>query len=237
MAHGADDGPGAAGNARGRLAGVRSAIEERLAADGNALVSIGDGNGAVVVRLAPGAAPLAAELKREFGDGVAVTVGFKPFPPGGARIAPFSLDSAEAGELAFALRLTCEMPDTAMPAGDSATGRLSVLNRGSATAEFSAAASAGWLCVPGTLTVVGGYSGAIAAGMRAIRLDAGASTALDFIVGTASCEPDDRYVVDAGTYEVVVPLSVWAAGGTRDPVRLLVRDCVVEVTRGDPAAS
>jgi hypothetical protein len=108
-----------------------------------------------------------------------------------------------------------------------------IVNRGSVKAEFSAATSVGWLCVPGTLDVVGGYSGAIAAGMRAIGLDAGGSTSLNFIVGTASCEPNDRYVVNAGTYEVVVPLSVWDAGNTRNPIRLLVRDCFITVTDGE----
>jgi hypothetical protein len=108
-----------------------------------------------------------------------------------------------------------------------------IVNRGSVKAEFSAATSVGWLCVPGTLDVVGGYSGAIAAGMRAIGLDAGGSTSLNFIVGTASCEPNDRYVVNASTYEVVVPLSVWDAGNTRNPIRLLVRDCFITVTDGE----
>jgi hypothetical protein len=107
------------------------------------------------------------------------------------------------------------------------------MNRGSVTVEFSAAASVGWLCVPGTLDVVGGYSGAIAAGVRAIELNAGGITSLNLIVGTASCEVNDRYVVEAGTYEVVVPLSVWDAGSTRDPIRLLVRDCFLTVTDGE----
>jgi hypothetical protein len=71
--------------------------------------------------------------------------------------------------------------------------------------------------------------------MRAIELDAGGSTSLNFIVGTASYEPNDRYVVNAGTYEVVVPLAVREAENMRNPIRLLVRDCFITVTDGESA--
>lgn len=131
------EGPGVSGNARRHLADVRSAIEERLASDRNsALVSIGDGSGVVVVRLNPSAGPLAVELKREFGDTVSITVGFKPFPFGDAHLAPMSLEASEAGELRFALRVTCEIANTGIRSGDSTGGRLLIVNRGSVKAEF-----------------------------------------------------------------------------------------------------
>lgn len=224
--------PGVSENARRHLADVRSAIETRLAPhEGkSALSSIGDGGGVVVVRLTPSAAPIAGELKREFGDTVSITVGFKPFPLGDVHLAPLSLESSEGGQPKLALSATCEITNTRIRPGDSTTGQLLILNRGSVKAEFSAAASIGWLCAPGTLDVVGGYSGAIAAVERAVALDAGSITSLNFIVGTASCEVNNRYVVNAGIYEVVVPLSVWDAGSTGNPIRLLVRDCFVTVT-------
>jgi hypothetical protein len=228
--------PGVSENPRRHLAEVRSAIEARLAPQGktSVLASIGDGGEVVVVRLNPSAASIAGELKREFGDSVSITVGFKPFPFGDAHLAPLSLEPSEAGKPGLPLRITCEITDTRIRPGDSTTGRLLILNRGSARVEFFAAASVGWLCVPGTLDVVGGYSGAMAAVERAIELDASGITSLNFIVGTASCEVNDRYVVKAGTYEVVVPLSVWDAGSTRNPIRLLVRDCFVTVTDVEP---
>jgi hypothetical protein len=223
--------PGVSGHARKHPADVRAAIEARLTSQRkNPLASIGDGDGVVVVRLNPDAAPIAEELKREFGDTVSITVGFKPFPLGDAHPAPLPLEPSEAGERQLGLRVTCELADTRIPRGASVTGQLVILNCGSVTARFSASASAGWLCVPGTLDVVGGYSGAIAAGARVIELAVGGSTSLNFIVGTASCAADDQYVVGPGIYEVVVPLSVRDAGGERDPVRLLVRDCFVTVT-------
>lgn len=228
MSYGQD--PGVSGDPGGHLADVRSAIEARLTSQGkSALASIGDGDGVVVVRLTPNAAPIAEELKREFGDRVSITVGFKPFPLGDTHPAPLSLEPSEAGEGQLGLRVTCELTNTRIPRGDSITGQLVILNCGSAKAEFSAAASVGCLCMPGTLDVVGGYSGAIAGVERAIELAAGGVTSLNFIVGTASCEANDQYVVGPGTYEVVVPLSMENAGSGRDPVRLLVRDCFVTV--------
>ena len=223
--------PGVSGHARKHLADVRSAIEARLTSQRkNPLASIGDGDGVVVVRLTPDATSIAEKLKREFGDTVSITVGFKPFPLGDAHPAQLSLEPSEAGERQLGLRVTCELTNTRIPRGDSITGQLVILNCGSAKAEFSAAASVGCLCVPGTLDVVGGYSGAIAGVERVIELAVGSTTSLNFIVGTASCEANDQYVVGPGTYEVVVPLSVGNAGSGRNPVRLLVRDCFVTVT-------
>lgn len=223
--------PGVSGNPWRHLADVRSAIEARLTSRGkNVLASIGDGDGVVVVRLTPDATQIAEELKREFGDTVSITVGFKPFPLGDAYPAPLSLEPSEAEERRLGLRVSCEISNTQIPRGDFVTGQLVILNCGSAKAEFSAAASVGCLCVPGTLDVVGGYSGAIAAGERVIELAADSTTSLNFIVGTASCEANDQYVVGPGTYEVVVPLSVRDTGSGRDPIHLLVRDCFVTVT-------
>jgi hypothetical protein len=227
--------PGASGRDRRHVADVRSTIEAQLASQRkSALASIGDGDGVVVVRLNPDAAPVAEELKREFGDTVSITVGFKPFPLGDAHPAPLPLEPSEAGEWQLGLRVTCELADARIPRGGSVTGKLVILNCGSATARFSAAASVGCLCVPGTLDVVGGYSGAIAGVERVIELAAGGVTSLNFIVGTASCEANDQYAVGSGTYQVVVPLSVGDADSWRDPVHLLARGCFVTVTDIEP---
>jgi hypothetical protein len=222
--------PGVSRRARRHLAHVRSAIEGRLASHGERpLSSIGDGDRCVVVRLTPNAAPIAEELERKFGNVVSITVGFKPFPPSGVNFRPVLLESSGTAGWWSAMRVTCECDNALIPRGDSTTGQLVILNRGNAEVKFLAAVSVGWLCVPGTLDVVGGYSGAIAAGARAVELDAGGITSFNFIVGTASCEANDRYVVESGSYDVVVPLSIWDAGA-RDPDRLLVRDCFVRVT-------
>jgi hypothetical protein len=227
--------PGDSGYACRNLADVRSAIEARFISQRkNPLASIGDGDGVVVIRLNPDAVPIAEELKREFGDMVSITVGFKPFPPADAHPAPLPLEPSEAGERQLGLHVTCELADTRIPRGGSVTGQLVMLNRGSATARFSVSASVGCLCVPGTLDVVGGYSGAIAGVERVIELEAGGVTSLNFIVGTASCEANDQYAVGSGTYEVVVPLSVGDAGNWRDPVHLLARGCFVTVTDIEP---
>jgi hypothetical protein len=227
--------PDASGLARRHLAAVRSAIEARLASHGKSpLLSIGDGDGTVVVRLTPDAAPAAEELKREFGDAVDITVGFKPFPYVHGRFARPSFDSEPAAVKWPALHITCEIPEARIPRGGSTIGQLSILNRGKTEEKFTAAANGGWLCAPGTSDIAGGYSGAIAAGARAIDLEVDGIALLDFIVGTASCESNDRYAVESGVYEVVVPLSIWVAGSNPDPVRLQVRGCLVTVINAEP---
>jgi hypothetical protein len=222
--------PAASEFARRQSASVRSAIEARLGSRAkNPLLSIGDGDGIVVVRLQPDAAPAAAELKREFGDAVDITVGFKPFPYIQSFFAPPPLDSTRAAGRWPALAVVCDITEARIPGGGSTTGRLAIHNRGKAREIFNAAASAGWLCAPGTSDIVGGYSGAMAAGARRIDLEVDGTAVLNFIVGTASCESNDRYVVESGTYEVVVPLSIWLAGGEPDSDLLHVRGCLVTV--------
>lgn len=222
--------PSVPGRARGHSALVRSAIQDRLTFhERNLLSSIGDGDECVVVRLAPNAALIAEELKREFGDEVSITVGFKPFPPGGVNFGPVLLEPSDQAGWWSSMRITCEIADSVVARGDSTTGQLVVLNHGGEMLRFLAGVSAGWLCVPGTLDVVGGYSGAISGGLRLIGLAPGETTSLSFIIGTASCQPDDEYVVESGAYDVAVPLSICEAGAP-DPDRLLIRGCSVTVT-------
>jgi hypothetical protein len=209
---------------------VRLAIEARLASSAESpLLSIGDGDHCVVVRLTPNAAPIAEELMREFGDSVSITVGFKPFPPGSVDLGYLPPETAGAATWRSAMRFTCEVADSLIPRGDSTRGRLTILNCGNAPVKFDAGVNVGLLCVPGTFDVVGGYSGAMSAGARVVELDTGGIASFNFIVGTASCEANNRYVVEPGGYDVLVPLSI-SDIGTRDPDRLLVQDSFVRVT-------
>jgi len=225
-------GPSVPRPARGHLAQVRSAIETQAASSAeNPLLSIGDGDHCVVVRLTPDSALVAEELVREFGDSVSITVGFKPFPSGSVDPGHLPPETAGAARWRSAMRFTCEVADPLIPSGDSTRGRLTILNCGDAPVEFDAGVNVGWLCVPGTLDVVGGYSGAMSPGGRVVKLDTGGVASFNFIVGTASCEADNRYVVEPGSYDVAVPLSI-SRRGSLDRDHLIIQGCSVRVTHG-----
>lgn len=211
---------------------IRSTIAARFADEqGNPLVSIGEGDKTITVRLKPGATSIAQALKREFGEDVEVVVGFKSFPSGQLRNQLSYHDALQTSGLPLTLVLTCELPKTHLIAGESVTGRVTVQNVGKSGIEFFGSVGMGWLCQPGTLVIAGGYSGAVAPTYQWIRLDNQDTHQWNFIVGTASCEPNDQYSVKAGPYEVVVPVLIELGenGSTRESVHLLARNCFVIV--------
>jgi hypothetical protein len=61
------------------------------------------------------------------------------------------------------------------------------------------------------------------------HISPGGSETLNFVVGTASCEPGAGYVVWPGRYEVIVPVDLVVEGG-RGAARILARDCFIEVS-------
>ena len=89
----------------------------------------------------------------------------------------------------------------------------------------------GWLCQPGTLVIAGGYSGAVTGINQRVRLEGQDTHEWNFIVGTASCEPNDQYSVKPGPYEVIVPVSLGLreSDSTQKSARLLARNCFVIV--------
>jgi hypothetical protein len=211
-----------------RLALIRASIAGRFAgAPGGPLERIGLARYAVVVSLKPNAVSIAEELNREFGSMVEITVGFKAFPEGTSRV-PVS-HALEARGSFPAIRATCEVDAARLRGGDAVTGKVIMQNIGYSDIEVSGSGSAGWMCRPGTLEVVGGYSGLIADAGRVFHISPGGSETLNFIVGTASCEPGAGYVVQPGRYEVVVPVDLVVEGG-QGAAPILARDCFVEVT-------
>lgn len=208
---------------------MQSELRARYAGrEDNPLRGIGGGrDGTTRVRLVPGAAAIAAELKAEYGERVSLVVGFKRFPPDGTHPPPHQLPE-ETGGQDTGLRVTCTVADARIAQGDSGRGDVEILNRGDARVDSGIEAPQGWLCVPGTRDVVGGFSGAIAGTGHRAKLDPGDSTTLKCLIGTASLEANDQYVVAPGTYELVVPVSMHSLRGREKRV-LLARDCFVEV--------
>lgn len=216
----------------GKLKLVRSAIAARLADEqDNPLLSIGEGDKTITVRLKPGATSIAQALKREFGEDVEVVVGFKSFPRGQLRNQLSYHEALQTNGLLLPLVLTCEIPKTHLIEGESVTGRVTIQNVGETGIEFFGSVGVGWLCQPGTLVIAGGYSGAVAQINQRVRLDSQDTHEWNFIVGTASCEPNDQFSVKPGPYEVIVPVSLELreSDSTQKSVHLLARNCFVIV--------
>lgn len=211
---------------------IRSTIAARFADQpDNPLVSIGEGYKTITVHLKPGATSIAQELKREFGEDVEVVVGFKSFPSGQLRNQLPYQDALQTNGLTLPLVLTCEIPKTHLIEGESVTGRVTIQNVSETGIEFSGSVGVGWLCQPGTLVIAGGYSGAVTGINQRVRLDSQDTHEWNFIVGTASCEPNDQYSVKPGPYEVIVPVSLELreSDSTQKSARLLARNCFVIV--------
>lgn len=209
-----------------RLADISRSIAGRLAEDPRLpLQSIGQGRHSVAVHLKPSAVATAEDLKREFGNMVDITLGFKSFPDGVLRI-PVPEALRAKGSVPD-LHATCHVDRGQVLGGDTVTGRVVMRNAGKTDIEISAAAAVGWLCLPRTLKIVGGNSGFVANAGRKFQIIPGDSDTLPFVVGTASCEPGTEYVVPAGPYEVVVSVRLQVGG--RDDFHLLARDCFIEV--------
>lgn len=210
-----------------RLARVRASIAGRFpAGPGSPIEVVGTARRAIVVYLKPYAASTAEELKAEFGSLVEITVGFKSFPERRLRVTgPRALE--ERGTLPD-LRVTCKAQATTLQAGDAVTGKIVMRNTGPTDIEGSGSGSTGWLCRPGTLTPSGGYSGAIADAGHMFRITPGNSETLNFISGTASCEPSEEFVIQPGTYELVVPVEM-QIGTDRIGVTILARNCFITV--------
>jgi hypothetical protein len=218
---------------RQQLTDVRLSVARRFSGvPNNPILSIGEGGRTVLIRLKPNAIQIAEALNEEFSGLVQITVGFKPFPVAEDRSRTTSPCVLEARGSLAALSTTCEVTSTRLRAGEDVTGHVVMQNTGDTVIEGSGSAHVGWLCRPGTLVVVGGYSGAVAGASRMIHIDPGSSDTLSFTAGTASCEPDDRYVVRPGQYEVVVPVDLEARSRRGHPmtVRILARGCFISVT-------
>jgi hypothetical protein len=169
--------------------------------------------GAVSVRLPPDGTSIAAELLREFGNTVEVTVGFKAFPGGETSMGSYLSDQLR--ESAGALpgtQISFEPAEITLHRGGMGHGKVLVRNTGAGRLEGLVDGGPGWLRNPGTAAVVGGYYGTLTGVGHRLSLSPGEGMSIGFITGTASCQPGADYVVPVGRYELVVPLSVELAG-------------------------
>jgi hypothetical protein len=160
------------------------------------------GGGPGHVELRAPFAPLAADMNREYGSSLEITVGHKPFPP--ERIGdwqPVPLPTPTVAVPGLELTVTVDAPRVAQ--GEDLGGQVVFSNRGSQRVSGMTGVLTGGVRAEDEDRMAGNFAGAIVAVGQHIEVGPGASIEMPITIGTASCLPDLSYVVPAGRYEVI----------------------------------
>jgi hypothetical protein len=153
------------------------------------------------IGLAPWAVTPAAELHRQFGDDVELTVGALPYPPG-AQPRPRPATTSLPGPL-DSRENTVELDGPAVVrSGHTLRHRLLVRNLSGCELQIATNGQVTAAVVdPQTGEVVGGFSGSLTWPLVIFRVAAGATEPIPLLIGTASYTPRLGYAVPAGNGE------------------------------------
>jgi hypothetical protein len=161
-----------------------------------------------VIRLAPWAAATAAELHRQFGDDVELTVGALPYPPG--RQPPRPPAAGPAPDLLDPHEIAAELDGPAVVGSGhnllhglllrNLTGReLQIATNGQVTAA---------VVDPHTGEVVGGFSGFENRPLIMFKVAPGQTGRIPLLIGTASCTPRLGYAIPPGDWGIYATLTL-----------------------------
>ena len=159
------------------------------------------------VRLEPWAADVAEQLHRQFGDGVELTVGLLPYPPG--RPARTRRQSAH-GDLSDLLdpdEVTVTLDDIALvSSGHTLHHHLTVRNL--IGSELLLATNGAVVVDLQTGETVGGFSGLQTLNLKFFRVSPGGSTRIPLLIGTASSRPQLGYAIPPGEWGIQATLTL-----------------------------
>jgi hypothetical protein len=192
---------------------VRSAVRDFITRTAGRRHRVVVSRGVITVRLPQDGAPLAAEIAREFGDAVHITVGYKGF-----RSENSAMGSHVSGLLHDmprelpGMHVSFDPPEITIPSGGAGSGKVIIRNTGPGELTGRFGGSAGWLRRPGSTLIIGGPWGPRAGTDKVLPRCPGDTESNWWTTGTASCEPGPHYQVPAGRYEVVVPLHLHISG-------------------------
>ena len=164
-------------------------------------------------------ADLAAELHREYGSSLRITVGHKPYPPERIRNRqPVPLPTSTV--VVPDLQLTVTVDAAHVAQGKDFDGQVVFSNRGSQRITGMSGMLTGGLRAEGDDHMAGNFTGGTFLVGMLVELDPAASMNLPIKVGTASCLPDTSYTVPPGRYEVVaaVPFRQPDTSATQQPM-------------------
>ena len=160
------------------------------------------------IGLAPWAAATAAELHRQFGDDVELTVGALPYPPG-ARPRPRPA-TTPLPDLLDSREITVELDGPAVVrSGHTLRHGLLVRNLSGRDLQIATNGQVTAAVVdPQTGEVVGGFSGWEALPLVIFRVAASAAERIPLLIDTGSFTPRLGYVVPAGEWGIQATLTL-----------------------------
>ncbi len=169
------------------------------------------GQSVVLVELVPGQEKLAIDLIERFGDILMVSVGALPFVPDGCGPKPTprkcpDLAGTDPATVGLELSVVVETPTIRQ----GAVGHAKLVERNIGTAPFSLDSGrpvVGMLVYPGTLRVVGEFTGGIAGVGGGPQLAPGESGAIDIYFGTGRCDGEPGSAVPPGVYGLRIALT------------------------------
>jgi hypothetical protein len=161
------------------------------------------------------AAGVAEELHRQFGDGVELTVGWLPYPPGRPARTRRQWAPVELPDLLDPDEVTVTLDEPAVVgSGHTLHHHLTVHNL--TGGELQLATNGGVTAVvvdPRTRETVGGFSGMQTVPLKIYRVTPGGSTSIPLLIGTASSRPQLGYAVPPGEWGIQVTLTLVSHAG------------------------
>ena len=166
--------------------------------------SVGNGASSVMVDLLPGREALASRVLARFGDIVEIEIGETVYcgGPGTSRRCD---DVPGSDALPPGLSLNLRLDRSSIKATEGLGGELVIRNDSPTLFEMEPGQPLmAEIVLPGTRTVVGTYSGAIAGTGYNLTLRNGQSDKIDVIVGASRCDGEPGSALPPGRYAVRV---------------------------------
>jgi hypothetical protein len=184
-----------------QILAARPQVEEMI---GGNFSSVGNGASSVMVDLLPGREPLASKVLAQFGDIVEIEIGETVYC-GGPGISRRCDDLPGTDALPPGVSLTLRLDKSSIKATEPLGGELEIRNDSPTLFEIDPGQPlTADIVRPGTRTVVGTYSGAIAGTGYNLRLRDGQSEKIDVFVGTSRCDGERGSALPPGRYGVRV---------------------------------
>jgi hypothetical protein len=184
-----------------QIVAARPQVETMIA---NNFSSVGNGANSISVDLLPGREPLASQLLARFGDIVEIEIGETTYC-GGPAISRRCDELPGTDALPPGLSLSLRLERSSIRATEGLGGELTIRNDAANLFEMEPGQPlTAEIVSPGTRTVVGTYSGAIAGTGYGLKLSNGQSDTIRVIVGTSRCDGERGSALPPGRYAVRV---------------------------------
>jgi hypothetical protein len=187
------------------------------------LVGAGLMSDAIELTLRADGEAIAAEITAKYGSLVDIWVGMLHYPDRGLGEGGGCARFLHEPAIGLPLRASVKrLSQVEIRSGADFSGDVTVVNVGSTAFDFeSGRPQTALILGPDGRTLVGAYFGAIAGTGAGALIEPGGTYDMDFLGGTASCDPAVGYAVPPGEAFVVVPVDVYRRTDPNGPPEVL----------------